>query len=158
MADMARLTKKNLVGGRLEYVRQKTKRTSPQLYSIPVSPEVSEIFARYHDQCPPYLLPIIRVTDRTDERQIKRAINRAVKYCNEGLRELAGRVGVDVARLSMQTARHSGATALDSAGMSLTIIQQYLGHASPETTLHYLKKHSQEVLDEAGDLLRTLGK
>ena len=147
MADLARLTKKNLVGGRIEWERHKTGRG----YSVAVSGKGAVILERYSDINPPFLLPILK--KGAVEKQVRRMIKTANEKTNDVLREVAARVGVDASRLSFYSARHTYATALDEKGVSMALIRDLLGHDDERTTRDYVKRKSQRVLDAADELL-----
>lgn len=154
LTDLARLTRKNIIAGRIEFVRWKTRNTKPKLYSIPIVPEVSEVFERYSGRESEWLLPVLDGVDGNDEKACKNRIDNYTGTVNECIRRIAARVGVDTARLKFYSARHTGATALGMAGVNPRIIQEYLGHEDFKTTQLYLKKHSPAEVDEAADILR----
>lgn len=145
MADLARLTAENIVGGRVVYVRQKTGK----VYSIPVTDKVAAIFSRYTSGV--YILPIL--APGLSEKQARNRIHVATRTVNSGLREVAAAVGVDAANLSFYSARHTGATLLKREGASVEVISEWLGHSDLKTTRVYLRKFDQSVLDDADRLL-----
>lgn len=145
MADMARLTEKSLLNGRVEYVREKTKRTSRRLYSVPLTEKVSAIFERWKGRCKPgYLLPIMQ-EGRADRACVKSASDRA----GLALKRIAEKAGVSSARITMYSARHTFATALAAKGAGLTVIRDMLGHEDLRTTEGYVRKHSLGEMDAA---------
>lgn len=147
MADMARLTKKSLVAGRIEYVREKTKRTSRKSYSLPISEKVQAILDRWWGDAArvgDYLLPIIEA-GRPERACVHNTTRRALK----GLKHLAVLAGVSPEGLSMYSARHTFASALAAKGTDLTVIRDLLGHEDLRTTQAYVKKHSLGSLDAA---------
>ena len=58
---------------------------------------------------------------------------------------------------TLHTLRHSYATHLIEAGVNLRIVQQYLGHASLETTMIYLHVTNQGNSDAAARINRLMG-
>jgi len=154
IADMARLTNKNIIAGRIDFVRWKTRNTKPRRYSMPLLPEVAEILARYERPNAKFLLPILDGVSELDSLEAKRRIDHATKFANLAVKAIAARVGVDTSNLTFYSARHTGATALGMAGVNPRIIQEYLGHEDFKTTQMYLKKHSPGEVDDAAEVLR----
>lgn len=148
LADLARLTAKNIVGGRIEYKRHKTGKR----YSIEIFDKVQAILDRYAGQSPPYLLPILKKD--MDERRILTVIRIRNHTVSLQLRPLAASVGVDASRLSFYSARHTYATALDAKDVPMSVIRDLLGHNDERTTREYVKRKGQRVLDAADELLR----
>ncbi len=58
-------------------------------------------------------------------------------------------------KASVHTLRHSYATHLVEAGVNLRLIQEYLGHANPNTTVIYARL-SKPSLDNSGELIQKL--
>ena len=146
LADLARLTSKNIVAGRIEYVRQKTGKA----YSIAISEPVAAILARYAGG--PYLLPILR-PDMT-EKQKRVRIGHLTRSLNIGIRSVAASCGIDTTNLIFYSARHTYATALKLRGASVEVISEALGHSDLKTTEGYLARFERGVLDAADALLR----
>lgn len=147
MADLARLTEKNIVGGRIEFRRHKTGKE----YSIAVSDKAAAILKKYAGESPPYLLPILR--KGLNEPSVRRAIKTAGSIAKRSLRVVADRLNIDTARLSFYSARHTYATALDEKGVGMAVIRDLLGHDDERTTRDYVKRKSRRVLDAADELL-----
>ena len=154
IADMARLTEKNIVAGRIEFVRWKTRNTRPKHYSMPLLPEVAVILERCKRPNSKHLLPILDGVNDLEGMEAKRRIDNATRWANIHIKAVAARVGVDTSNLHFYSARHTGATALGMAGVNPRIIQEYLGHEDFKTTQAYLKKHSPAEVDDAVDVLR----
>lgn len=154
IADMARLTEKNIIAGRIEFVRWKTRNTKPKRYSMPLLPEVSKILDRHKRAGSKYLLPILDGVNAPFGFHAIGRIDNATKYANIWIKRIAERIGVDTSNLHFYSARHTGATALGQAGVNPRIIQEYLGHEDFKTTQMYLKKHSPGEVDDAAWVLR----
>lgn len=64
------------------------------------------------------------------------------RMMNKVLRRAAERADVDLAKVRLHGLRHMAARDLDQAGARLQDIQEFLGHANPNTTAIYLQKIS----------------
>jgi integrase/recombinase XerD len=85
-----------------------------------------------------------RKTAKTmDRRGVQMAFKIALKDCNIHK------------KASVHTLRHSYATHLVEAGVNLRLIQEYLGHANPNTTVIYARL-SKPSLDNSGELIQKL--
>ncbi len=144
-------TKKTEQVTMMQYRRAKTKGE----FDIQVTPNIQreldwfqENTALFED----YLLPIISVDKSPEKRDPY--IHQIRKRFNRTLKEIAKAVGLPESQqdISIYTARHSFAMALQDKGKSVEIISQALGHQSVETTKHYLAKFSTTRMAEETDI------
>lgn len=78
----------------------------------------------------------------------------SLRMMNKVLRRSAKRAGADLSKVKLHGLRHMAARDLDKAGMRLQDIQEFLGHANPNTTAVYLQKLAGPAKSHEGDLLR----
>jgi site-specific recombinase XerD len=141
--DMASLTDKNIDGGRMVYVRQKTKK----LIILPLQEKAVEIMNRYRSPQRKYIFPILDNRERTP-RQIRNRIYDVLANVNGHLNDIGKELGIEL-KISSYTARHSYATVLKRSGVSTSIISESLGHSSERITQIYLDSFDNEQVDEA---------
>lgn len=141
--DMAFLTDKNIDGGRMVYVRQKTKK----LIILPLQEKAVEIMNRYRSPQLKYIFPILDNRERTP-RQIRNRIYDVLANVNGHLNDIGKELGIEL-KISSYTARHSYATVLKRSGVSTSIISESLGHSSERITQIYLDSFDNEQVDEA---------
>ena len=141
--DMAFLTDKNVEGGRLVYVRQKTKK----LIMLPLQEKAVEIMNRYRSSQRKFIFPILDERERT-LRQIRNRIYDVLDNVNGYLKEIGKELGVEL-KISSYVARHSYATVLKRSGVSTSVISEYLGHSSERVTQIYLDSFENKQLNDA---------
>lgn len=102
--DLCNLTRENIVGDRLNYIRQKTGK----LYSIKISAKMREIINKYKGET--YLFPVM---DTAPEQPTARYHHkhRALKVLNDQLKEIASILGIEQ-KITSYTARYSYTNAL----------------------------------------------
>ena len=144
IGDLAMLTRDNIVDGRIDYRRQKTK----EFYSIKIEPEMMEIIERHKGG--KYLLNIgDRYADYTDY----------MRRMNKGLRSI-GEVKIEKGKkvvkplfsdITTYWARHTYATiAMYDCSLSMDMIADLLGHKHElEITSIYIKKNERAMDDAA---------
>ena len=142
--DMAFLKKSDLKNGYISYRRRKTR----QALSIKWTDEMQAILDKYPDNSTPYLLPIIRNSNKT-ERKIYRNMSYNI---NRNLKTVARIADINV-RLTMYCARHSWASAAKTAGIPITVIRDGMGHLSETTTQIYLASLDTNAVDRANELI-----
>jgi site-specific recombinase XerD len=141
--DMAFLTDKNVEGGRLVYVRQKTKK----LIMLPLQEKAVEIMNRYRSSQRKFIFPILDERERT-LRQIRNRIYDVLDNVNGYLKEIGKELGVEL-KISSYVARHSYATVLKRSGVSTSVISESLGHSSERMTQIYLDSFENKQLNDA---------
>ena len=141
--DMAFLTDKNIEGGRLVYVRQKTKK----LIMLPLQEKATSIMNRYCSPKCKYIFPILDNRERMP-RQIRNRIYDVLANVNGHLEDIGKELGIEL-KISSYVARHSYATVLKRAGVSTSVISESLGHSSERVTQIYLDSFDNEQVDEA---------
>lgn len=144
LVDMAFLSKTDLAGGTLAYIRRKTG----QRLTIAWTPEMQRILEKYPAAPEPYLLPIIRRATAHP----RRAYLNAGYAINCALKEIATLAGL-TAPLTMYVARHSWATAARDLGVPISVISEGMGHDCEATTRIYLASLSTAAIDQANALI-----
>ena len=144
-ADIADMEWSHIIEGRLIYNRNKNNRE----YNILLIPEALEIVEFYKGKgVGNYVFPIHISVENTQERYFK--TKDKLKLMNKAMNRLTKKLEID-ANLTSYVARHSWATVLKNKGYSTSVISEGLGHNSEKTTMTYLKKFENSVLDEAGN-------
>lgn len=138
--------KENIVEGRIEYKRAKTK-TENKGTSIKITPQIQEIINAFWPitGSQTFIFPII--TEKDPERIYKQIKNRTKKF-NSDLREIAKMVGIKT-NLTSYVARHSWASIANSLGTPIGTISEGLGHKNISTTQIYIDDLDTEALDAA---------
>ena len=144
LADIANLKRENIQDLRIEYVRQKTKRT----YSINLSVQAGAIIDRYKS-ADSHLFPIYRDGVHTTEKKRHNRRKEVRNRINEALRAIVTRIGMKPEGFTLYVARHTYATALKRANFPHALIQDVLGHSDIRITEGYLAKSDFAALDGA---------
>lgn len=141
--DMLLLTWDNIDNDRINYSRSKTKGN----FSVKILEPVKQILDYYKQQNTEtnYVFPILLKEGLTSQ-QIHNRKHKILKKYNRELKEIAKIQGIKN-KISSYVIRHSFATNLKFAGVSTDVISDAMGHKSVEITNTYLKRHSNETLD-----------
>ncbi len=148
--DLAMLKLSNIVEGKVQYRRAKTKR----LYSIKISKPLAELLPDFISgkDSDDYLFPIAKkgFAEDVQSNRIKNSIGRY----NKCLKKIAVHVGIEPKSMSSYVSRHSVAThAREIANIDIPIISQMLGHNDVGTTAVYLASIQDSVIDDAVDAM-----
>lgn len=147
LVDMAKLKQKNLMEGRISYIRQKTGK----LISFPVQPPAMDIIMKYRTDKwseEDYLFPILDRHKHITQTQIHDRIKKANKGINRALRKIGAQLNLPL-DLTTYVARHTFATVLKRSGVSTAVISESLGHSSEHVTQIYLDSFENSQIDEA---------
>ena len=141
--DLAKLKRENIQNNEIEYIRSKNKRH----YHFQLHPKACSIinfFLSIHYEDSEYIFPIL--TNRHDTpKKIDARIDSALKDLNEDLAKMAHIIGLDK-KLTSYAARHSFATNLRSKKVSVSIIQEALGHETELQTATYLDEIDDTIV------------
>lgn len=146
--DMAYLTSKNIVGGRLIYTRRKTGK----LINLPLSSEALSVLEAKNSIGGNYLFPILSPSHKTELMKLNR-LHKVITKVNRVLKQIGEELNLPV-KLTTYVARHSFATVLKREGVSTSIICETLGHSSEKVTQIYLDSFENSQIDEALALLK----
>ncbi len=146
--DMAYLTSKNIVGGRLIYTRRKTGK----LINLPLSSEALSVLEAKNSTGGNYLFPILSSSHKTEQMKLNR-LHKVITKVNRVLKQIGKELNLSV-KLTTYVARHSFATVLKREGVSTSIICETLGHSSEKITQIYLDSFENSQIDEAMALLK----
>jgi len=86
--------------------------------------------------------------------QIKQVAANHTRIMNKHLKAIAD--ALKLPRVSTYVSRHSYATILKNAGISVSFLQETLGHSSLQTTMNYLKGFEQKQRRDTFENLETL--
>lgn len=153
--DICFLRNENMENDSLNFLREKTKRTTVDQYHVIVTltEYAKSIIEKYRnpDASPKaFVFPIL---NQTDSEQIKRKkVQGFTSFINQQIKKLAGSVGVTT-DISTYFARHSWATLAIQGGASIEYVSAGLSHSDIKTTKGYFagfadttKKDIQEGL------------
>ena len=146
--DMAHLTEKNLVNGRLVYHRKKTGK----LINLPMQERAMLALEEYKGTNKPYLFPILSTRHKTEQQKANR-LHKVITKVNKVLKEIGKELNIPI-KLTTYVARHSYATVLKRAGVATSIISETLGHSSERVTQIYLDGFENNQIDEAMEFLK----
>lgn len=142
--DMAHLRKKDLQNGILSYRRSKTN----QALHIRYEKCMQKIVDKYAISDIPYLLPIIKSTDKDFMKQY----NVAIYTINKNLKRTAKLLGLSI-NLTTYCARHSWASIARSKNIPISVISEGMGHDNEKTTQIYLASLDSQIIDNANKLV-----
>lgn len=139
--DLAHLTRANIHGKQLIYVRSKTG----QVLKVELLPVMQAIIRKY--QCPGqyYLFPILKNKDASWKEY-----DSALRLQNKRLNILGKQTGV---HLSTHVARHSWASIAKAKRISNEVISDSMGHTSMATTQIYIATLDNSIVDKANRIV-----
>lgn len=146
--DMAYLTEKNIMEGRLIYHRKKTSK----LINLPLQEEAFMVLKKYKDSSKGYLFPILSNEHKTEQQKLNR-LHKVITKVNKALKAIGEELNIPI-KLTTYCARHSYATVLKRAGVSTSIICESLGHSSEKVTQIYLDSFENNQIDRAMEYLK----
>lgn len=144
LVDMAFLRKSDLNAGYVTYRRRKTGRR----LTIRWTEEMQRLLDKYPRNGSKYLLPIMEVEAKDEQRTFRKVANRI----NRGLRALGKRLDI-AQRLTLYVARHSWASIARSKGVPLNVISEGMGHDNELTTQIYLAQLDSTAVDRANQMI-----
>lgn len=148
LTDIAYLTKKNIIDGRLEYTRQKTG----DLISLKLNDHARRIIAYYEDLVyDDYLFPVFDERHDTIFAQ-KERVRSLQSTTSKRLKSIAKKIGLQC-NLTMYVARHSYASGLKANGVTTSAIKEALSHKDEKTTEIYLEELGNEKIDQFDEML-----
>ncbi|MBN2613196.1 MAG: site-specific integrase [Bacteroidales bacterium] len=150
--DMANLRLKNVINGRIEYIRIKTMRKSGKSFSIKITGQMESILNWYCTGKEPndYIFPIVQRPN--DPELARNDIKNGLKTFNKYLRQIAKICGIQ-GNLTSYVARHSWGTIAKKMGVDIATISDGYGHADMQVTQTYLDSIENEEIDKANALI-----
>lgn len=139
--DIVYLKKSNIQNGYITYVRHKTG----QELTIRIETRLQNIINQYEKKDSPYLFPILNTED---ENKAYSQYEIALNYYNRQLKRLSKLLEPNINLSSYTTPRHTWATTARNKNVPLSIISAGMGHSSEKTTLIYLTKIDNSIIDE----------
>lgn len=146
--DIAHLTEENIANGRILYQRKKTKK----IFNIGLHPKAEEILNYYRQNkkhAGPYIFPVFDELVHQTEKQRYHRRKTLLRKVNKSMTKIAQMVGIENLKVTTYVGRHTYATTLKNAGISIAVISEALGHESENVTQIYLKQFDHDELDQA---------
>ena len=144
--DIAHLTPKNIIDGRLIYQRQKTH-GSINLMLSDKAQQIIDKYADYQKQAI-YLFPILHGKRHITPMQKNNRVHKVCHQINQELKVFAKELNIK-AEVTTYVARHSFATILKNSGVNISLISEMLGHTDLKTTQIYLDSFENTQMEAA---------
>lgn len=157
VADFVKLRYQDIEDGEIRFTRQKTQRTVKvqQEISVIITEDMQRIINEYGNiDKSGYIFPIL--SGNEDPVRIKKKTQYLTRSINKNMALIAKELGIP--HVSTYTARHSFATVLKRAGVSIAYISESLGHNSLSTTERYLASFEREEREKNSKLLTRFAK
>ena len=150
-SDISLLKYSDIVDGRVHYIRKKTGKP----ISFPLLEDARAIIEKYSKErhiSADYIFPILDRKVHKTEMQKRNRIHKVIGHVNKQLKVLGEMAGIE--HLTTYVARHSYATVLKRAGVSVELISETLGHSDLSTTQIYLDSFENSQIDKAMENLK----
>lgn len=141
-ADVARLTRRQVVGSTIQYRRRKTG----QPVCVRLEPCLKNILNKYAREDSPMLFPLLSETDCVLGHHL--AYLKALQRHNKALGELSKMVGSPIG-ITSYVARHTWASLAFSHGIPVNTISQALGHSTTLSTRTYISPMENTLVARA---------
>lgn len=155
--DLLLLKYSNFQGQFIRYTREKTKRTEDQeVLEVGLTPQITEIVAKLGNpdkRSSSYVFEVLE-RDEKDLLRIEARIMQKIKVTNARLKRYCKLIGLPP--ITTYWSRHTYASLLKMAGVSVDLIRELLGHSDIKTTEHYLKRFDSEIRQEANNRIAGL--
>lgn len=138
--DIAALKKSQISNGVITYRRQKTG----QEVKVGIEPCMTRIMKRHCREDSEYVFPLHKGLQGTPHRAYEKLLNRY----NRALNAVAEQAGIH-GKLTSYVARHTWASMAYHSNVPLNVISQAMGHATPRTTLIYIKELDDRIVMKA---------
>lgn len=143
-SDFALLDRRNLIGNRVVYTRQKTGR----IYSIKIHAKLQEIIDLYSGSTS-FLFPILPEGFTLNSPKSKNQMKQYLKTQNKYLKRIGQEIGLPIT-MTTYVSRHTWASLAKKEGYSNELIAEALGHShGNSTTAIYLDRFENQIIDEA---------
>lgn len=147
MKDIALMKFKNIEGGILHFVREKTKGTVSEGAPIQfyLRPEALRIIEELGNKAlipDAYVFPILD-SSITDPFRMTAIIKQKTKWINGWLKQLCEKSNLPV--ITTYWARHTWTTHAVHSDVDIRLVSESLGHRSLRTTEVYIKKHNLQA-------------
>lgn len=151
--DMAELTPKNILDGRINYIRSKTRRKGAKAFSIKITKQTQEILDIYlsNKKTDDFIFPIIERKSAEDRRK---DLKNKLKTFNKYIKRVASMAGIE-GNVTSYVSRHSWGTIAKRAGIDLNVISDGYGHADSNVTRVYLDSIENDDIDKANEIIIT---
>jgi integrase/recombinase XerD len=147
--DIALLRWKDIRGGKLYFIREKTKNTSKSnlnTIEVQLNDFALSVIQKYGNADHTKNTLIFPIVTESDSPEVQRSkVKNFTKYINQHIKKLAVGVGLPEG-ISTYWARHSFATISIRKGAPLFWLQSQLGHTDVKTTQNYV--NSTQLFDE----------
>lgn len=147
LTDIANLKWSNIRQGRIFYTRQKSNDQIDILIDENLSPTLASYYSEGDNE---FILNILE--KGLSAKTIRYRIHAKLKVINKDLQTIAKQIGLPD-DITFYWARHTYATVLKRAGVSISVIQETLGHSSEQVTKNYLDSFETSQLDKISELL-----
>ncbi|NVK82845.1 MAG: site-specific integrase [Cytophagia bacterium] len=146
--DIVLLKQSNIFKGQISFIREKTKDSDPQIIHVEITERLAELLAKYRKYNiseDTFIFDIVSENDDLITQNNK--LRQFIKTTNKYLKRISKKLELSE-KVTTYVARHSFATVALRQGLSISEIQESMGHSTENTTRNYLGGFSREKRKE----------